>query len=63
MSALPLLVLGVSLADDPSDAVALDHLAVLANRLHAAPYFHVLLQVSSDVGFPDKLLSIDRIEG
>ena len=60
---MSLLVLRVSLANDPGDAVALDHLAVLANRLHAAAYFHVPLQVSSDVGFPDKLLSIDRIGG
>src|SRR5690606_542017 len=33
---LPLLVLGIALADDPRDTRTLDHLAVLANRLDAA---------------------------
>jgi len=40
MSALPLLVLWISAADDPNHALALDHLAVLADRLDAASYFH-----------------------
>jgi hypothetical protein len=35
-----LLVLGVALADDASHAVALDNLAVLADRLDAAADFH-----------------------
>ena len=38
--ALPLLMLGVALADDANHAVPLDHLAVLADRLHAAANFH-----------------------
>jgi len=38
--ALTLLVLGVALANDSRHAVALDHLAVLADRLHAGAYFH-----------------------
>jgi len=38
--ALTLLVLGVALADDSRHAVALDHLAVLADRLHAGADFH-----------------------
>ena len=33
-------MLGVSRADDANHALALDHLAVLANRLDAAAYFH-----------------------
>ena len=33
-------MLGVALADDASHAVALDNLAVLADRLHAAADFH-----------------------
>src|SRR5688500_4547558 len=37
---LPLLVLRVALADDPCDALPLDHLAVLADWLDAAPNFH-----------------------
>src|SRR5689334_4799775 len=44
ISALTLLVLGVALADDASHAVALDDLAVLADRLHAAADFHSALQ-------------------
>jgi len=40
LSALALLVLGIALADDASHAVALDNLAVLADRLHAAADFH-----------------------
>src|SRR6476620_2638117 len=38
--ALTLLVLRIALADDASHAVALDNLAVLTDRLHAATYFH-----------------------
>jgi hypothetical protein len=33
-------VLGIALADDASHAVALDNLAVLADRLDAAADFH-----------------------
>jgi hypothetical protein len=40
ISALTLLVLGVALADDASHAVALDNLAMLADRLDAAADFH-----------------------
>jgi hypothetical protein len=40
MSALPLLMLGVTLADNPHHAIPLDHFAVLADGLHARPYFH-----------------------
>jgi hypothetical protein len=40
LSALTLLVLWIALADDASHAVALDNLAVLADRLHAAADFH-----------------------
>jgi hypothetical protein len=40
ISALTLLVLGVSRANDANHALALDHLAVLADRLDAASYFH-----------------------
>src|SRR5687767_12378290 len=39
-SALPLLMLGIALADDASHAVALHDLAMLADRLHAAANFH-----------------------
>src|SRR5262245_55747853 len=37
---LPLLMLGVSLTDDPRDAAALYHSAVLTDRLNAAANFH-----------------------
>src|ERR1051326_3925659 len=40
VSALSLLVLGVSLADDAHHATALHDLAVLADWLHARPNFH-----------------------
>jgi len=33
-------MLGIALADDASHAVALDNLAVLTDRLHAAADFH-----------------------
>jgi hypothetical protein len=33
-------MLGVALANDSRHAVALDHLAVLADRLHAGANFH-----------------------
>jgi hypothetical protein len=33
-------MLGVALANDADYAVPLDHFAVLADRLHAAAYFH-----------------------
>jgi hypothetical protein len=39
ISALTLLVLWISAANDPNHALALDHLAVLADRLDAASYF------------------------
>jgi hypothetical protein len=51
MSALPLLVLWISAANDPNHALALDHLAVLADRLDAASNFHLhLLDVQSPLG-------------
>ena len=40
VSALPLLVLWVALADDAHDTLALDHLAVLTNWFDAAANFH-----------------------
>ena len=40
MLALTLLVLGVALADDARNALALDHLAVLTNGFDAATNFH-----------------------
>src|ERR1035437_1449562 len=40
LSALTLLMLRIALADDASHALALDNLAVLTNRLHAASDFH-----------------------
>jgi len=40
LSALPLLVLRVALADDADHALALDHLAVLTDWFDAAAYFH-----------------------
>jgi hypothetical protein len=36
--ALTLFVFGIPLADDPGDAPALDHLAMLADRFDARPY-------------------------
>jgi hypothetical protein len=44
MSALPLLVLRVALANDASDAAALHDLAMLADGLHAAADFHRTLR-------------------
>jgi hypothetical protein len=41
-SALPLFVTGV-LADDPDDAFAADHLALVANLLDARPNFHAFV--------------------
>jgi hypothetical protein len=41
-------MLGVALADDASHAVALDNLAVLTDRLHAAADFHRALQSNDD---------------
>src|SRR5713101_810717 len=46
-SALPLLVLGVALADDANDALSLDDFAVLADRLDARTNLHVLLSRAS----------------
>jgi hypothetical protein len=40
MLALPLLVLGIALADDASYACTLDDLAVLADRLDAGTNLH-----------------------
>jgi hypothetical protein len=40
---LPLFVLGVALADDADDALSLDDLAVLANRLNAGTNLHSYL--------------------
>jgi hypothetical protein len=37
---LTLLMLGIAAADDPDNALTLDHLAMLAYRLDAATYFH-----------------------
>jgi hypothetical protein len=33
-------MLGIAAADDPDNALTLDHLAMLAYRLDAATYFH-----------------------
>ncbi len=44
MLALTLLVLGIALADHASDTIALDHLAMLADRLHAGADFHGVLR-------------------
>jgi hypothetical protein len=41
---LPLLVLGIALADDASDAVSLDDFTVLADRLDAGTNLHALLR-------------------
>jgi hypothetical protein len=40
---LPLFVLGIALADNANDALPLDDLAVLADRLNAGTNLHVLL--------------------
>jgi hypothetical protein len=37
-------MLGIALADDADDALSLDDLAVLANRLHAGTNFHASLR-------------------
>ena len=42
---LPLLVLGIALANDSGHAVALDHFAVLTDRFHAATDFHDKLRL------------------
>ena len=51
LSALALLVLGIALADDASHAVALDNLAMLADRLHARAYFHKALRTVQNKKF------------
>src|SRR5688500_11612826 len=55
--ALTLLVLGVALADDSRHAVALDHFAVLADRLHAGANFHCTT-VTRDVFFVEQPLTV-----
>jgi hypothetical protein len=42
--ALPLLVAGILLANDPHDALAADHDAVVANLLHARTDLHGFLK-------------------
>jgi hypothetical protein len=74
MSALPLLVLGVALADDPRNSVALDHLAMLADRFHAAANFHgcsnsygksrafsQLAETAREMGKPFKIRRLERL--
>ena len=58
LSALTLLVLGIALADDANHALALDDLAVLANRLDAAADFHRNTIDAKRGDFPAKSLSI-----
>jgi hypothetical protein len=37
-------MLGIAAANDPDNALAFDHLAMLANRFDTAPNFHDLLR-------------------
>jgi hypothetical protein len=63
---LPLLVLGVLLADDPDDAFASDHLAVLAQLLDGRPYFHrfpLVVAVSPGAFTPSTFVRRPRSEG
>src|SRR5688572_19138804 len=46
MSALPLLMLGVSLADNARDSAALYNAAVFANRLHTCSNLHKISVLS-----------------
>jgi hypothetical protein len=46
--ALPLLVLGIASADDARDTLPLDHLAMLADWLHAAANFHGRSELRSE---------------
>jgi len=56
ISALPLLVLGGTLADDPYDALPLHHFAVLADGLYARTNLHMQLP---ETGFRGKLHNIE----
>jgi hypothetical protein len=51
-------MLGIALADDANDAVALHNLAVLANWLDAAADFHRNTISAKRGDFPAKSLSI-----
>ena len=51
-------MLWIALADDANHAVALDNLAVLANRLYAAADFHRNTIDAKRGDFPAKSLSI-----
>ena len=53
-------MLRIALADDANDAVALDHLAVLTDRLYAAADFHESTIIAKREDFPAKSLSIIR---
>ncbi len=55
MLALTLLVLGIALADHASHTIALDNLAVLADRLHAGADFHGDTPVARKVGYGQTL--------
>jgi len=46
-------MLGIAAADDPDHALALDHLAMLADRLDTTTYFHELLRI---LGQPLKIV-------
>jgi hypothetical protein len=56
---LPLFVLGVALANDADDALSLDDLAVLANRLNAGTNLHTSLLA----GFLEQQPNIETSEG
>jgi hypothetical protein len=49
MLALPLLVLGIALADDPHHPSAANHLAVLANRFDARTHLHGRLRSEPEI--------------
>jgi hypothetical protein len=53
MLTLPLLVLGIPLADDAHHARAADHLAMLADWFDTRTYLHTALQMTGfRVSFP-----------
>jgi hypothetical protein len=56
ISALPLLVLGGTLADHAHYTLAFDHLAVLADGLHTRTNLHTVLP---EAGFRGKLQNIE----
>src|ERR1043166_1791996 len=56
--ALPLLVLGVPLADDPDDALPADHLAVLADRFDAGAHFHERISLLAQQKVGEELANI-----